>query len=104
MSGRNKAFTEKVKEEALSLVAASGINLLEDNVIILPLAKQLMERTGCGIDTAKVKIAWAARRLRYIAIHGEPKEETAKQGGTRPGSGFPTGTKRQGRRGKAKFE
>lgn len=105
MSGRSKAFTEKVKEESLSLVAASGVNLLEDNVIVLPLAKQLMERTGCGVDTAKVKIAWAARRLRCMAIHGEaPAEAPPKQGGARPGSGFPTGVKRNGRRGKAKEE
>lgn len=105
MSGRSKAFTEKVKEEALSLVVSSGVNLLEDNVVILPLAKQLMEKTGCGIDTAKVKIAWASRRLRYMAIHGEPPaEEQPKQGGPRHGSGFPKGTKREGRRGRAKEE
>lgn len=105
MSGKTKQFTEQVKDEAIRIVASSGINLLENNVPTLTLAKRLMESTGCGIDTAKVRIAWAARRLRHIAQHGESHdEEQPKPGGSRPGSGFPAGMKREGRRGKAKVE
>jgi hypothetical protein len=66
MSGKSRAFTEQVKQSALALVGNSGVNLLEQEVRILPLAKELMALTGCGIDTAKVKIARAAR-----AIHGQ---------------------------------
>ena len=104
MSGRSKEFTRHVKDEAIRIVSSSGVNLLEENVPVLALAKRLMESTGCGIDTAKVRIVKAARQLRHIAQHGEPPENEAKQGGARPGSGFPAGMKREGRRGKAKVE
>ena len=84
MSGRNKEFTQKVKDEAMQIISSSGVNLLEDNVPILDYAKQLMTATGCNIDTAKVKIAWAARQLRYIAVHGElAEEQTTEWGGKR---------------------
>ena len=72
MSGRNKEFTEQVKLAALDIVEQSGVNLLEQNITIIPLAKKLMTQTGCGIDTAKSRIAWAARRWRHFLATGEP--------------------------------
>lgn len=91
MSGRSKKFTAATKKAALDIVEQSGVNLLlEQNITVLPLAKQLMEKTGCGIDTAKVRIAWAARRWRHMLATGEPlAERQPGWGGNRPGAGRP---------------
>jgi hypothetical protein len=63
---------------------------------LLPLAKEMMTETGCGVDAAKRHIAKQLRLLRGEIIAN-------KWGGRREGdTGFPPGTKRQGRRGKAK--
>lgn len=90
MSGRNKEFTEQVKLAALDIVEKSGVNLLEQNITILPLAKKLMTQTDCGIDTAKARIAWAARRWRHFLATGEPlAERQPGWGGHRDGAGRP---------------
>lgn len=61
---------------------------------LLPLAKEMMNETGCAVDTAKRHIVKQLRLMRG---------ELMKQwGGARDGSGFPNETKRDGRRGKAK--
>ena len=63
---------------------------------LLPLAKEMMTETGCGVDAAKRHIAKQLRLIRGEIVAG-------KWGGRREGAnGFPAGTKRNGRRGKAK--
>lgn len=90
MSGRSKKFTAQVKLAALDIVERSGVNLLEQNITILPLAKKLMTQTDCGIDTAKSRIAWAARRWRHFLATGEPlAERQPGWGGHREGAGRP---------------
>ena len=89
MSGRNKEFTTQVKLAALDIVEQSGV--LEQNITILPLAKKLMAQTNCGIDTAKSRIAWAARRWRHFLATGEPlAERQPGWGGHREGAGRPS--------------
>ena len=61
---------------------------------LLPLAKKMMTETGCGVDAAKRHVA---KQLRLI--RGEIVADN--WGGQRAGSGFPAGTKRESRRGKA---
>lgn len=63
---------------------------------LLPLAKEMMAETGCGVDAAKRHVAKQLRLIRGKII-------TQTWGGRREGdNGFPAGTKRNGRRGKAK--
>lgn len=63
---------------------------------LLPLAKEMMALTDCGVDAAKRHIAKQLRLIRGEIVSGE-------WGGKREGAnGFPNGTKREGRRGKAK--
>lgn len=62
---------------------------------LLPLAKEMMALTDCGVDAAKRHIARQLRLMRGEIV-------AARHGGKREGAGFPAGTKREGRRGKAK--
>lgn len=76
------------KARSLEIQAAARALLLEHNVSINETASSrkyaplLMERTGCGIDTAKRHIAKAQRIARGEYTH-------AKWGGPRPGAGRP---------------
>lgn len=65
---------------------------------LLPLAKEMMAATGCSVDTAKRHIAKQLRLIRGEMIKAD------NRGGAREGAGYPEGTKREGRRGKAKPE
>ena len=94
MSGRNKQLTLDAQAAARRIVQQAGADITQA-VKILPLAKQLMSEAGCGIDTAKQHIARAVLILRGESVAKK------KHGGRRPGVGFPAGTKRAGRRGKA---
>lgn len=76
------------KARSQEIQAAARALLLEYNVSINETASSrkfaplLMERTGCGIDTAKRHIAKAQRIARGEYTH-------AKWGGPRPGAGRP---------------
>ena len=63
---------------------------------LLPLAKEMMALTGCNVITAKRHLAKQLRIIRgqIVAI--------TQHGGARPGSGYPTGVRRNGRRGPAR--
>ena len=65
---------------------------------LLPLAKEMMDATGCSVDTAKRHIAKQLRLLRGELMKAD------NRGGKRDGAGYPAGVKREGRRGKAKQE
>lgn len=52
---------------AREVVAASGVDISQP-VNVLPLAKQVVERTGCGIDAAKRHVARAIRLARGEAV------------------------------------
>lgn len=65
---------------------------------LLPLAKEMMDATGCSVDTAKRHIAKQLRLIRGEMVKAD------NRGGKRDGAGYPAGLKREGRRGKAKPE
>lgn len=65
---------------------------------LLPLAKEMMDATGCSVDTAKRHIAKQLRLMRGELMKAD------NRGGKRDGAGYPAGMKRDGRRGKAKAD
>lgn len=84
LSDNSKERVEMLRTEARRILDESGADITKQ-VTILPLAKILMETTGCGIDAAKRRIAEAIRRKR-----GEyAKETTGNWGGKRAGAGRP---------------
>ena len=79
-----KERVEFLCREARRILDESGADITQ-KVTILPLAKQLMAATDCGIDAAKRRIAEAIRRKR-----GEyTKAKTGSWGGKREGAGRP---------------
>lgn len=82
MSGKSKQFTAELQVKARQLLDASGADIT-GQVMIRPLAKQLVADTGCNIDTAKQHVARAIRRARGDWV-GE-----REQGGRREGAGRP---------------
>ena len=86
-----KERTAEIQKAAQKLLASVDVG---QDVDIYPFAKQLADSLGIHLDTAKRHIKRAI---------GFARGETLPQhGGARPGAGFKTGVKRQGRRGKAK--
>lgn len=79
-----KERVELLKREARRILDESGADITE-KVTILPLAKQLMAATDCGIDAAKRRIAEAIRRKRGEHV----KSTTGTWGGKRDGAGRP---------------
>jgi len=58
-----RQYSDSIALAAREIVAASAVDITQP-VPILPLARQLMERTGCSITTAKSHIAKAVRLAR----------------------------------------
>lgn len=58
-----KKRVEHLRSEARRILDESNIDITQ-KVKILPLAKQMMDDTECGIDAAKRHIAQAVRRKR----------------------------------------
>lgn len=71
----------ELRAAAKALLIEQGVNV-EEQVVVLPLAKILKERENCSIDAAKRHIARAVRLAR-----GEISQE--RWGGYRPGAGRP---------------
>jgi hypothetical protein len=82
----SKDRVELLKREALRILDESNADITQ-GVAILPLAKQLMAATDCGIDAAKRRIAEAIRRKRGEHV----KATTGTWGGKREGAGRPRG-------------
>lgn len=59
-----RQYSDSIALAAAEIVAASGVDLTA-TVPILPLAKQVQARTGCGIDAAKRHVAKAIRLARH---------------------------------------
>ena len=81
-SHNTRARSEEIQNAARTLLAAHNIDVREQ-VVLLPLAKELTKLTGCEISTAKRHIAKAIRRERGVRAE-------ARWGGSRPGAGRPT--------------
>lgn len=94
MSNNTKARSLELATVARQVAMAHPEHITQGGRL-LPLAKEMMELTGCAVDTAKIHIARQLRLMRGEIIRNA-------WGGKREGSGFPAGTKRNGRRGKAK--
>lgn len=62
-----RQYSDSIALAARRIVAASAVDITEP-VAILPLAKQLMAETGCGIDAAKRHVAKAIRLARHETI------------------------------------
>lgn len=78
----SKARSEAIQRTARALLIEQQIDVNEQ-VVILPLAKLLVDRELCHLTTAKIHIATAIRRAR-----GQISKER-QWGGTRPGAGRP---------------
>lgn len=81
----SKARSEAIQRAARALLQEQQIDVNEQ-VVILPLAKLLVDRERCHLTTAKIHIATAIRRARG--------DITARRvwGGPRPGAGRPKET------------
>lgn len=79
-------YSDSIALAAARIVAASGVDITQP-VPILPLAKRLMQETGCGIDAAKRHIARAVRLAR-----GESINPPTWGGHRTPAGGRPTMT------------
>jgi len=88
MANNTNERTQAIQSIAMRLLAEVG-ELFD----MRTLAHKLAEETGCVYETAKRHIQKAQK-----VIAGEP---VSTRGGSR-GGGYPTGIKREGRRGKAK--
>lgn len=62
-----RQYSDSIALAARRIVAASAVDITEP-VSILPLARQLMAETGCGIDAAKRHVAKAIRLARHETI------------------------------------
>lgn len=82
MAVNTKARSEELQEAARTLLVTHEVDV-NNQVALLPLAKDLMRLTGCEISTAKRHIAKAVRRARGVL-------SDAQWGGSRPGAGRPT--------------
>lgn len=78
-----RQYSDSIGEAARRIVAASPMNP-DTPVPVLPLAKQLMAETGCGIDAAKRHIARAVRLAR-----GELTTAPTWGGKRTPAGGWP---------------
>lgn len=83
LSSNSRERTEFIKHWARVIIDANNVPI-DKPVKLLPLAKKLMDATGCGIDAAKRRIAQALRLKR-----GEYAKLTSSWGGNRPGAGRP---------------
>lgn len=87
---KRKRITE-IQNAALRIVAEYGIEKLdalpldERAGVLADMQRRLMDETGCVYQTARKRIAWAARRLR------DPQTPPVidRRGGHRPGAGRP---------------
>lgn len=84
IAANSKERVEILCREARRILDESGADITK-KVTILPLAKQLMATTDCGIDAAKRRIAEAIRRKRGEYV----KATTGTWGGKREGAGRP---------------
>lgn len=84
MAANTKARAEEIQEAAKTILVTHDIDVTKQ-VALLPLAKELMQQTGCEISTAKRHVAKAVRRARGVLSE-------ARWGGARPGAGRPTQT------------
>lgn len=71
-----------IEAHAWLIVTRNGVDIRISGKI-LPLAKQLVEETGCSLDKAKQHIAKAIRRLRGELM------DIVQRGGKRDGAGRP---------------
>ena len=83
MSGKSKEFTKHLATVARTIIERDAPEQVLQGGKLLPMAKTMMEQTGCNVDTAKSHLARQLRLMRGELV------EAQKHGGAREGAGRP---------------